>query len=331
MALPDFLLVGAPKAGTTALHVALAGHPQLAMSSIKEPKFFLTDGPPPTGGGPGDAKTYAEYIWRQEDYEALWSDAEPDQLLGESTTLYLQDPEAHRRIAKTVPEAKLIAVLRDPVDRAHSNWAHLRSHGLEPVADFPRACMLGERRAEQGWGPFWRYLEIGRYGAQLEHLYSLFDREQVLVLLYRELREEPVTTLDRVCDFLGVQTGLLDRVPAENVTAHVDEGLVNAALHRALQGIDSMSGFAPAPVQRAASSLGVKLLQREQRTRPALTTEERSLLLPHYYEDLVILEKQTGRSFAHWRDPENSRTRRALDIDGRFGTGFTSIDRPGQR
>lgn len=327
MALPDFLLMGAPKAGTTALHVALAGHPQLCMSSVKEPKFFLTDGPPPTSGGPGDAKTYSEYVWRQEDYEALWSHAEVGQLRGESTTLYLQDPQAHERIAKLVPDAKLVAVLRDPVDRAHSNWAHLRSHGLEPVADFPRACMLGPRRAEQGWGPFWQYLEIGRYGQQLEHLFTLFDRDQVLVLLYKELREQPVETLDRVCAFLGVETGLLDHVPAENVTAHVDEGVVNQALHKTLQGIDALGAVAP-PLHRAAQSLGVKLLQREQRTRPALSEEERCLLLPHYFEDLAVLEQVLGRPFAHWRDPQNSRTRRALDINGRFGTGFSSIDRP---
>lgn len=330
MALPDFLLIGAPKAGTTALHVALARHPQLCMSEIKEPKFFLTDGPPPTGGGPGDAKTYSEYVWKQEDYERLWEHGDPGQLRGESTTLYLQDPQAHDRIRKLVPDAKLVAVLRDPVDRAHSNWAHLRSHGLEPVADFPRACMLGRRRAEQGWGAFWQYLEIGRYGRQLEHLFRVFDREQVLVLLYRDLREEPLETLDRVCAFLGVETGLLDEVPAENVTAHVDDGLVNATLHQLLQGIDALGAVAP-PLHRTAQSLGVKLLQREQRTRPALSEEERMLLLPHYYEDLVVLEEQLGRSFAHWRDPQNSRTRRALDINGRFGTGFSSIDRPVSR
>src|SRR3954449_9707830 len=107
MALPDFLLLGAPKAGTTALHVALARHPELCMSHVKEPKHFLTDGPPPTGGGPGDAKTFAEYIWRREDYEALWAHGEPGQRCGESTTLYLLEPEAHRRIHKTVPDAKL--------------------------------------------------------------------------------------------------------------------------------------------------------------------------------------------------------------------------------
>ena len=198
MALPDFLLVGAPKSGTTALHVALARHPEIGMSRVKEPKYFLADGPPPSGGGPGDAKTYSEYVWRREDYEALWDQAEPGQLLGESTTLYLADSQAHRRIYDTVPGAKLVAVLRDPVDRAHSNWSHLRSAGLEPVDDFPRACMLGDRRVSDGWGPFWNYLELGRYGSQLAHLYSVFPPDQVLLLMYREIREHPAETLDRV-------------------------------------------------------------------------------------------------------------------------------------
>ena len=65
MALPDFLIAGAPKAGTTALHVALARHPQLYLSRVKEPKFFLTDGPPRAQGGPGDAKTLREQVWQR--------------------------------------------------------------------------------------------------------------------------------------------------------------------------------------------------------------------------------------------------------------------------
>ena len=67
MALPDFLVIGVPKAGTTALHAALARHPGLYLSAVKEPKFFLTDGPPPARGGPGDAQTYREHIWRRSD------------------------------------------------------------------------------------------------------------------------------------------------------------------------------------------------------------------------------------------------------------------------
>jgi len=76
MALPDFLVAGVPKSGTTALHAALARHPGLFLSPIKEPKFFLTDGPPPTKGGPGDALTYREHVWQRDRYEALF-DAAP--------------------------------------------------------------------------------------------------------------------------------------------------------------------------------------------------------------------------------------------------------------
>ena len=72
MALPDFLVIGVPKAGTTALHAALARHPGLYLSAVKEPKFFLTDGPPPDCGGPGDVQTYREHVWRRADYEALF-------------------------------------------------------------------------------------------------------------------------------------------------------------------------------------------------------------------------------------------------------------------
>ena len=106
--------MGAPKAGTTALHVALAEHPQLFLSQIKEPKFFLTDGPPQVRAGPGAEHSNATYVWQREDYEELFASAPPGTLSGESTTLYLSDFEAHRRIRDLVPQARLIAVLRDP-------------------------------------------------------------------------------------------------------------------------------------------------------------------------------------------------------------------------
>lgn len=327
MALPDFLLLGAPKAGTTALHVALARHPDVCMSGIKEPKFFLVDGEPPSGGGPGDAKTYSEYVWRREDYEALWDDAAPGQLLGESTTLYLGDPKAHQRIRDVIPDAKLVAVLRDPVDRAHSNWSHLRSAGLEHEHDFPRACMLGERRVADGWGPFWNYLELGRYGSQLEHLYSVFPKEQVLVLMYRDLREHPAEALDQVCAFLGLPVGHVEELPSENVTAHADNGFINQTLRKVVQGAHERGGVL-SPIHRAVESLAVKALQREQQVRPAMSYEERRLLIPHFMEDIARLERITGRSFSHWCDPGRGLKRRPLTTHGRFGTAHRSIDRP---
>src|SRR3984957_99335 len=135
MALPDFLVAGVPKSGTTALHAALARHAGLFLSPIKEPKFFLTDGPPPTKGGPGDALTYREHVWRRDKYEALFDAAPPGALRGEATPFYLYDAAALRRIRALVPQVKLIVIVRAPVERAHSNATHLWSAGLEPVGD----------------------------------------------------------------------------------------------------------------------------------------------------------------------------------------------------
>jgi hypothetical protein len=322
------MLIGAPKAGTTALHVALARHPELYLSRIKEPKFFLTDGPPTAGGGPGDAATYRAYVWRREDYEALFDAAPAGALRGESTTLYLRDPAAHQRITQLVPQAKLIAVVRDPVDRAHSNWMHLRSAGLEPEGDFLRACQLEAKRAEAGWGPFWRYVGLGRYGEQLEHLFSVLPREQVLVLRYRQLREEPREVLDRVCGFLGIQPGVLESTSAENVTPHVAHSGFNEALHRLVRAGSAIGQRLPGRLGEALHLRGMRALQREQRTRVPLTAEERRELLPSFLDDISLLERVTGESFDAWRDLQNGLSRSPLAIDRKFGTGFSSIDRP---
>src|SRR5260370_19369039 len=122
LALPQFFIAGVPKAGTTALHLALAKHPAIYMSPVKEPKFFLTYGPPPTEGGPGDAKTYREHVWRRSDYEALFDGARANALKGESTPFYLYNRDAQLHIKAFNPDAKLIIVLRTPLERAHSHW-----------------------------------------------------------------------------------------------------------------------------------------------------------------------------------------------------------------
>src|ERR1700712_738497 len=115
MTLPDFLIAGVPKAGTTALHAALTAHPQLFLSAVKEPKFFLADGRPPATGGPGDVQTYQEHVWRRADYERLFDPAPAGVKTGEATPFYLHDLGSHGRIRALVPDVRLILLLRDPV------------------------------------------------------------------------------------------------------------------------------------------------------------------------------------------------------------------------
>jgi hypothetical protein len=303
MALPDFLVAGVPKAGTTALHAALATHPDLFMSPVKEPKFFLTDGPPPTRGGPGDALTYREHVWRRADYEALFEPAPAGTLRGESTPLYLYDRAAMARIAALIPAARLIVVLRDPVERAHSNWTHLWSAGLEPERDFVRACAEEDGRIAAGWASFWHYTGLGRYGEQLAHAFTLVPREQVLVLRYKLLVDDPAATLDRICAFLGVQPGLIARIPRENVTSHPEHTRTHRAVAAALRASDAAGRLLPGSAAAAATRRLERFLQRGARQRQPLNWAQRQEVLPRFEDDIRLLEAVLGEDFSDWLAP----------------------------
>ena len=305
MALPDFLVIGAPKAGTTALHTALAGHPALCMSPIKEPKFFLSDGPPPTRGGPGDALTYREHVWKRDAYEALFDAAPAGAMRGESTPLYMYDRDAMRRIRSLIPNVRLIAVIRDPVERAHSNWTHLWSAGLEPVGDFVGACGEEERRIGAGWASFWHYIGLGRYGEQLEHIFSLFPREQVYVIRYRRLVDQPAATLDGICGFLGVDQGIVTEVPRQNVTAHPEATLAHRAIAQALRAGSAVGRFLPGAAPDAVTGRLERFLQRHNRERQPLSWQQRQELIPRFEADLERLGRVLGADFSDWRAPRD--------------------------
>lgn len=300
MALPDFFIAGVPKAGTTALHSALAKHPSLHMSPVKEPKFFLTDGPPRTDGGPGDIKTYREHVWRRSDYEALFDGARPGQIKGESTPFYLYNRDAQLRIKELIPDAKLIVVLRDPVERAHSNWTHLWSAGLDPSGDFLDACAKEEQRVAAGWADFWRYTGLGMYGEQLRHLYTVFPREQVLVVRYRDLLTEPVPMLDQVCDFLGVRAGIVAEVPRENVTAHPHASLRHSVVAAARRASTALSALLPGHLGAGMTDQLEQMLQQDAAPRRPLTWEQRDALIPTFKADIALLESITGEDFSNW-------------------------------
>ena len=301
MSLPNFFVIGAAKAGSTALHGALSEHPQLFMSAVKEPKFFMSDGSPPAPPrGPGDAHSLREAVWRRHDYEQLFAAAPPGCLKGESTPFYLADFAAQRRIRAEVPEAKLIAVLRDPVDRAYSNWTHLWSDGLEPISDFIAACAEEDRRVEAGWAPFWRYRSLGLYGRQLEHLYTLFPREQVHVLRYKELVDHPHAALARICAFLGVSSAEVAEVPAANVSTYVPPTRYAALLQLVVRGGAALGSFFPPQLWRRASGPLLTALQRRHRNRPELSQDERAYLIRYFVDDIRLLEQVTGRSYSDW-------------------------------
>lgn len=299
---PDFFILGAPKAGTTALHSALARHPRLQLSAVKEPKYFLCgDAPPPLYLGPGDAHSRREWVWRRDHYQALFAEAPADVLVGESTPLYLHDESALRRIRDVAPSARMIAVLRDPVDRAYSNWMHLWSDGLEPESDFVTAVAMEDARRRRGFAPFWRYRSLGLYGRQLRHLHGLYPADQIHVLRYRDLVERPDETLNQVWDFLGVAGGPLPDVPRDNTRPFVPDTLRTRSLARAVRAGALLGSLAPPEIWRGVERRMLDRLHRSGQRRPVLNPEQRKQVQAYFTEDLDLLERITGRDFSEWR------------------------------
>jgi hypothetical protein len=302
--LPHFVIAGAPKAGTTALHAALATHPGLYLSPVKEPKYYLTDGRSPPRSrqrGPGDAHSAREWTWRRGEYLALFAAAPEGAVRGESTPFYLYDRAAQARLAADIPDVRVVAVVRDPVDRAWSNWVHLRADGLEPEADFLAAVRSEERRVADGWAPFWHYRGLGRYGEQLRDLYRHVPSDRVLLLRYRQVVDSPRQTLDRVSTFLGVAPGVAHAVPPENVKPYVADTARYRALSRVVRAGAALGAYAPPQVWRQAGRPLIAALHAGRAPRPPMPVEVRREVLEPLLLDIELLEELTGESFADWK------------------------------
>ena len=202
--------------------------------------------------------------------------------------------------AATFPEARIIVVLRDPVDRAYSNWMHLWSDGLETLPSLLPALGAEDGRVAAGWAPFWHYRRLGLYGEQMEHLYSVFPRDQVHLLRYRDLVDDPHTALDRVCDFLGVPEVDLWSPRPENVRPLVPGTLEKRLIARTLRAGAWLGQFAPPRVWRQASRPLLHALHSGGTPRPHLEPAERQEALASFVDDVGLLQCVTGDSFSDW-------------------------------
>jgi hypothetical protein len=216
--LPDFLVLGAQKAGTTSLYAYLRAHPAVLGPSWKEVSYF------------------DRHYWRGEKwYRGHFPTAPRARLVkrrtglepsvGEASPGYLLHPSAPERVAALLPDVRMIALVRDPVERAYSHYQHEVALGREPLS-FEQALRQEDERMSgeiermladpayfsHAWWNF-TYLARGRYAEQLERWLSVFPRKQLLVVPSDELLERPAETYARVIDFLGQRSHTLRRYP----------------------------------------------------------------------------------------------------------------------
>jgi hypothetical protein len=301
MTMPNFLVIGAAKSGTDALCNYLGHHPDVYMCPNREPNFFVAEGQDNVPyRGPGDRAWLEPAMWTStlERYQSLFSGVTREHAIGEGTADYLYSEDAPARIQRYIPEAKLIAVLRNPVDRAYSAYSMLLGSGREPITTFSEALAAENERRRQNWEPIWHYVKMGFYASQLKRYYQVFDPTQVRVVLYDDLDARPGDVLRDLFGFLGVDAGFtLDTSTRHNVSLVPRNRTVHALAVGHFLPRTALKALIPGRVRR---SLQHRVVERNLVRPPPVEPEIRHQLVEVYRSDIIELGAILGRDLTAW-------------------------------
>jgi hypothetical protein len=296
--IPDFFIVGAPKCGTTSLASYLRAHPGIFMSAVKEPNYFCFD-------APGLRDMYD----RPATYARLFARARPNQLCGEASTAYLFSDAAVPAILEANPAAKIIVMVRNPLDMVVSHHAQKLYTLEENEPEFERAWRLSPARARgEMVGPRCRapiyldYHSIGRLGEQVRRVQSIVPERQLLVIVFDDLCADRRRVYRETCRFLGVPADERGAFAIENARrTHRLPALARALKH--LPGpIHRLKLHLRArfPVQAKALGRAVHRLNRRAAERPALGEALRREMIAAFKEDIALLGRLLDRDLDHW-------------------------------
>jgi hypothetical protein len=294
--LPDFILFGAGKSGTTAFSQALSRHPQIFCSIPKEPNYFAY----PDMLSRTKGASHSQDIQSESAYRALFSRAHEAQVRGEASVGYFPQINTPGRIHQSIPDVKLIAILRHPVDRAYSSWLHRRHIFSEPIDDFLTACEAGPERVASGWDWYWDYLNTGYYARHLERWFSLFPRAQYKILLYEDWQQNPQQVLQETFRFLGVPSHDSIAITRNNVTSVKPRFAWIYSLLNPSRDLRSLVHRILPTCLRTGPTQFLRRINRQK--APSLDAAIRKLLIARYETDISELEILIQRDLTHWRN-----------------------------
>ncbi len=234
---PDFFIVGQSKSGTTALYEMLRGHPEIYMSAVKEPVFMASD---LHAGLWAMVKSRPRTL---EQYLKLFTDAEPAQLAGEASSVYLWSHTAAANIAALQPGARVIAILREPASFLRSLHLQMVQNHIETEKNFNKALSL-ERYRRHGeriprgcrWPQALLYSERVRYTEQIQRYRAVIPQQQMLLLIYDDFRRDNEGTVRTVLNFLGVDEHLQIEAREANPTVRIRSRRLDDLVHATLVG-----------------------------------------------------------------------------------------------
>ena len=311
---PNFFVIGVAKAGTTSLYHYLNEHPEIYFPPIKETNFFarhdldfnnfrkdfkhntnmdigkyIADGMP--------RMVHAANVRKEEHYLALFTPAQNEKALGEICNSYIFCPKSIQAIYDFNPRAKIVVILRNPIERAFSGYLMNLREGKTLEKDFITEIERDEAAQPKGWGITFNYLEMGLYGQQIERLYQVFPKEQVKLLWFEDLKSNKSELMKELCVFLGVDPNFeLGNEQKSNAASLPRFSYLNYLI--------AQTGFLRKWARRALPDFVKKMVLNvmySDKGLPKMSWKEFDYLLNYYKSEIQILEQLTDRDLSNWK------------------------------
>lgn len=309
---PNFLIVGAVKAGTTSLHEYLQMHPQVYMSPVKETNYFsdadmlfdhfnvdyrqdINVALDKYLAGPMDTKIHIAHVRTAEQYALLYKNVHNELAIGEVSNSYLYCPGTAARIRAELPDAKIVMILRNPIERLYSQFLMNVKLGKIAERDLLKEIAADQAKAIKGWGVSHLYLEVGAYYAQVKRYFDLFPKEQIKVMFYDDYKRDPKKAMRDLFTFLGVDPAFEpDMSQRYNEAGMPRFGKLNYWLTQI--GVYGL-------VKRLFSAglkEKLKSLIYTRKNIPTIQPEEKAWLVEYYKVDVQNLSKLINKDLNHW-------------------------------
>ena len=279
--LTDFIIIGAGKCGTTSLHHYLSQHPEIYMCPKKETFFFLGENSHLENKKWGAVENF-------EEYKSLFKDAPENAVVGEISTTYYGSPNAARLIYALIPNAKIIAILRDPSIRAYSDYL-MHQNIQSKNQDF-----------ESFINPEKYFIKLGFYHSQLIRYFNIFDRKNIKILLYEDFLDNSQAFLEDLFTFLEIQPKVkidMNKKCRENVIPK------NKILYNLFIKPSKARNLTQQIIKKLPNELGSSLYQKIYQAgvyKPTLSSENRAKLIEIYRSEILSLQDLIDKDLAKW-------------------------------
>ncbi len=300
---PNFFIVGAPKCGTTSMYTYLGSHPEIFFPQVKEPHHFGSDIHSPL------------YVRDREAYLDLFAESSGEPVVGEASVWYLYSEKAAMEIREFSPDAKILIMLRNPVEMVYSYHSQRLAWGNEEIRDFSEALDAepdrrnGLRLPRKNPYPVagLYYSEIARYSQQVERYLDAFGGRQVHIVLFDDFRSDTAGVYREVLQFLGVDPDYQPEFVVENPNRSRRSMFLHNLLYHAPPGLIAAGKLVVPPPLRKGLWNFLARANTSYRCRPQMSGEVRARLVANYREDILRLGEMIGRDLeTKWLSSEPS-------------------------